>query len=165
MQLTKNPHSQIVKNFRICLTNSLGEEALSGIKGFAITEDNYKSPLKLLKDSFGQNAVFINVHISKLFNMTPLKNSRSERLNIYSFGAKNSRLQVSRKVEMKLRNILDGRELVVEALAIDKISRASIRIPDRDICAEMEYRELTLTFDFKELSSDCQISLLVGADY
>ncbi|GFS67346.1 integrase catalytic domain-containing protein [Nephila pilipes] len=89
----------------------------------------------------------------------------SERLNIYSFGAKNPRLQICHKVEKKLRNILDGREVVVQALEIDEISRASIRVPDRDICAEMENRELALTFNFKELSSDCQISLLVGADY
>ncbi|GFS86543.1 integrase catalytic domain-containing protein [Nephila pilipes] len=83
----------------------------------------------------------------------------SERLNSYSFGARNPRLQVCCKVEMKLRNILGRREVVVEALEIDDISRASIWVPDRDICAEMEDRGLALLFDFKELSSDCQISL------
>ncbi|GFU62538.1 DUF1758 domain-containing protein [Nephila pilipes] len=77
----------------------------------------------------------------------------------------NTSVCVCRKVEIKLRNILDGREVVVDALEIDEISRASIRDPDRDICAEMEYKGLALTFDFKELSSDGQISLLVGADY
>ncbi|GFU18282.1 DUF1758 domain-containing protein [Nephila pilipes] len=66
---------------------------------------------------------------------------------------------------MQLRNILDGREVVVVALEIEEISRVSIRFPDRVICVEMEDRGLALTFDFKELSSDCQILLLEGVDY
>ncbi|GFT11231.1 uncharacterized protein NPIL_531181 [Nephila pilipes] len=66
---------------------------------------------------------------------------------------------------MKLRNILDGREVVLKSSEIDEISRVSIRVPDRDICVEMEHRGLALTFDFKELSNNCQIYLLVGADF
>ncbi|GFU37055.1 integrase catalytic domain-containing protein [Nephila pilipes] len=65
---------------------------------------------------------------------------------------------------MKLQNILDGREVIVDALEINEISRDSIRVLDRDICDEMENRGLALTSDFKELSSDCQISLK-GANY
>ncbi|GBN74844.1 hypothetical protein AVEN_232280-1 [Araneus ventricosus] len=89
----------------------------------------------------------------------------SEKLNIYSFGARKPRSQVCRKVEVKLRNILDGREVVIEALEIEEISRASIRVPDWDVCVEMEKRGLALTFDVEDLSRNCQISLLVGADY
>ncbi|GBO44249.1 hypothetical protein AVEN_47383-1 [Araneus ventricosus] len=89
----------------------------------------------------------------------------SEKLNIYSFGARKPRSQVCRKVEVKLRNILDGSEVVIEALEIEEISRASIRVPDWDVCVEMEKRGLALTFDVEDLSRNCQISLLVGADY
>ncbi|GBM19181.1 hypothetical protein AVEN_153812-1 [Araneus ventricosus] len=291
------------------LFSSLGGDALSCIKGFAISDDNYESAIKLLKDTFGQTDVLINAHVSKLLNMSPLKNSSnlqelrnfyfkcqtqirsldslgvksdtysvmlsaiilklfpsdlalefskaqisssnhnledlmkflhdvvsvrqrtfqiqspshpphrgenlqykqfvrrpfgapsrskfassasemltnaspkrtflrkgiseklglrvvgSEKLNIYSFGARKPRSQVCRKVEVKLRNILDGREVVIEALEIEEISRASIRVPDWDVCVEMEKRGLALTFDVENLSRNCQISLLVGADY
>ncbi|GBN88371.1 hypothetical protein AVEN_242099-1 [Araneus ventricosus] len=257
------------------LFSSLGGDALSCIKGFAISDDNYESAIKLLKDTFGQTDVLINAHVSKLLNMSPLKNSSnlqelrnfyfkcqtqirsldslgvksdtysvmlsaiilklfpsdlalefskaqisssnhnledlmkflhdvvdivgnkisdcvyalydngsertflrkgiseklglrvvgSEKLNIYSFGARKPRSRVCRKVEVKLRNILDGREVVIEALEIEEISRASIRVPDWDVCVEMEKRGLALTFDVEDLSRNCQISLLVGADY
>ncbi|GFU31941.1 integrase catalytic domain-containing protein [Nephila pilipes] len=76
----------------------------------------------------------------------------SERLNIYSF-------------ELRILGCKNGKEVVVKTSGIDEISRTSIRVPDRDICAEREYKGLALTFDFKELSNDGQILLLVGADY
>ncbi|GBN74845.1 hypothetical protein AVEN_232281-1 [Araneus ventricosus] len=57
------------------LFSSLGGDALSCIKGFAISDDNYESAIKLLKDTFGQTDVLINAHVSKLLNMSPLKNS------------------------------------------------------------------------------------------
>ncbi|GBO23785.1 hypothetical protein AVEN_13262-1 [Araneus ventricosus] len=64
---------------------SLGGDALSCIKGFAVSDDNYESAIKLLKDTFGQTDVLINAHVSKLLNMSPLKNSSNlqELRNFY----------------------------------------------------------------------------------
>ncbi|GFS97848.1 integrase catalytic domain-containing protein [Nephila pilipes] len=85
----------------------------------------------------GSECTFVTKSISKRLG---LKIIGWERLRIYSFGARIPRLQVCCKVEMKLRNILDGREVVVEALEIDEISRELIRVPGWDICAKIEDR-------------------------
>jgi hypothetical protein len=80
----KNSSLSDVEKFSY-LFSCLGGEALSCIKGFAITADNYKSAIKLIKDTFGQKDVLINAHISKLLNMTPLKNTSNlqELRNLY----------------------------------------------------------------------------------
>ncbi|KAF8793576.1 hypothetical protein HNY73_001634 [Argiope bruennichi] len=56
------------------------------------------------------------------------------------------------------KSVSESKEVVIEALEIDDISRAPIHVPDQRVCAEMKARRL-------ELSSDCRISLLVGSDY
>lgn len=80
----KNSSLSDVEKFSY-LFSCLGGEALSCIKGFAISADNYKSAIKLIKDTFGQKDVLINAHMSKLLNMSPLKTSSNlqELRNLY----------------------------------------------------------------------------------
>ncbi|GFW20247.1 integrase catalytic domain-containing protein [Trichonephila clavipes] len=94
-----------------------------------------------------------------------LKILGSERLNIFSFGCKTPKKQTCSKVEVRLRNILSGEEIVIEALEIEEISKATLSLPNPDAWAEMESKGFRLTFSCNESSKNCEISLLIGSDF
>ncbi|GFR19689.1 DUF1758 domain-containing protein [Trichonephila clavata] len=94
-----------------------------------------------------------------------LKKVGSERLNISSFGCKTSKKQTCSKVEVRLRNILNGEVTVIEALEIEEISKATLSLPSPDVWTEMETKGFRLTFNCSESSENCEISLLIGSDF
>ncbi|GBO22189.1 hypothetical protein AVEN_54003-1 [Araneus ventricosus] len=152
--------NEVVSTATNCMVNDKKGVLLQCVK-LDIVGNKISDCVYALYDN-GSERTFLRKGISEKLGLRVVG---SEKLNIYSFGARKPRSQVCRKVEVKLRNILDGREVVIEALEIEEISRASIRVPDWDVCVEMEKRGLALTFDVEDLSRNCQISLLVGADY
>ncbi|GFQ65077.1 integrase catalytic domain-containing protein [Trichonephila clavata] len=69
------------------------------------------------------------------------------------------------KVEVRLRNILNGEVTVIEALEIEEISKATLSLPSPDVWTEMETKGFRLTFNCSESSENCEISLLIGSDF
>ncbi|GFU82050.1 uncharacterized protein TNCV_517301 [Trichonephila clavipes] len=56
------------------LKSHLCGNALACINGFPIFDDNYDIALDLLKDRFGNKNMLIDAHLSKLLNLTPVRN-------------------------------------------------------------------------------------------
>ncbi|GFX13456.1 integrase catalytic domain-containing protein [Trichonephila clavipes] len=83
----------------------------------------------------GSEKSFIKKNVSRRLG---LKILGSERLNIFSFGCKTPKKQTCSKVEVRLRNVLSGKEIVNEALEIEEISKATLSLPNPDAWAEME---------------------------
>ncbi|GFX74723.1 integrase catalytic domain-containing protein [Trichonephila clavipes] len=110
----------------------------------------------------GSEKSFIKKNVSRRLG---LKILGSERLNIFSFGCKTPKKQTCSKVEVRLRNILSGEEIVIEALEIEEISKATLSLPNPDAWAEMESKGFRLTFSCNESSENCEISLLIGSDF
>ncbi|GFQ77223.1 integrase catalytic domain-containing protein [Trichonephila clavata] len=110
----------------------------------------------------GSEKSFIKKNVSRRLG---LKKVGSERLNIFSFGCKTPKKQTCSKVEVRLRNILNGEITVIEALEIEEISKATLSLPSPDVWTEMETKGFRLTFNCSESSENCEISLLIGSDF
>ncbi|GFR11883.1 DUF1758 domain-containing protein [Trichonephila clavata] len=110
----------------------------------------------------GSEKSFIKKNVSRRLG---LKKVGSERLNIFSFGCKTPKKQTCSKVEVRLRNILNGEVTVIEALEIEEISKATLSLPSPDVWTEMETKGFRLTFNCSESSENCEISLLIGSDF
>ncbi|GFQ95760.1 integrase catalytic domain-containing protein [Trichonephila clavata] len=110
----------------------------------------------------GSEKSFIKKNVSRRLE---LKQVGSERLNIFSFGCKTPKKQTCSKVEVRLRNILNGEVTVIEALEIEEISKATLSLPSPDVWTEMETKGFRLTFNCSESSENCEISLLIGSDF
>ncbi|GFR12543.1 integrase catalytic domain-containing protein [Trichonephila clavata] len=110
----------------------------------------------------GSEKSFIKKNVSRRLG---LKKVGSERLNIFSFGCKTPKKQTCSKVEVRLRNILNGEVTVIEALEIEEISKATLSLPSPDVWTEMETKGFRLTFNYSESSENCEISLLIGSDF
>ncbi|GFR14008.1 integrase catalytic domain-containing protein [Trichonephila clavata] len=110
----------------------------------------------------GSEKSFIKKNVSRRLG---LKRVGSERLNIFSFGCKTPKKQTCSKVEVRLRNILNGEVTVIEALEIEEISKATLSLPSPDVWTEMETKGFRLTFNCSESSENCEISLLIGSDF
>ncbi|GFQ76714.1 DUF1758 domain-containing protein, partial [Trichonephila clavata] len=110
----------------------------------------------------GSEKSFIKENVSRRLG---LKKVGSERLNIFSFGCKTPKKQTCSKVEVRLRNILNGEVTVIEALEIEEISKATLSLPSPDVWTEMETKGFRLTFNYSESSENCEISLLIGSDF
>ncbi|GFW04099.1 integrase catalytic domain-containing protein [Trichonephila clavipes] len=59
----------------IYLKSFLSGEASKIVSGFALTEDNYKSCLNLLKDRYGRQNHLISCYMNKLLEIEPVKSS------------------------------------------------------------------------------------------
>ncbi|GFU16758.1 DUF1758 domain-containing protein [Trichonephila clavipes] len=68
-------------------------------------------------------------------------------------------------IEVRLRNVLSGKETVIEALEIEEISKATLSLPNPDAWAEMKSKGFRLTFSCNESSENWEISLLIGSDF
>ncbi|GFR28235.1 integrase catalytic domain-containing protein [Trichonephila clavata] len=110
----------------------------------------------------GSEKSFIKKNVSRRLG---LKKVGSERLNIFSFGCKTPKKQTCSKVEVRLRNILNREVTVIEALEIEEISKATLSLPSPDVWTEMETKGFRLTFNCRESSENCEISLLICSDF
>ncbi|GFR06563.1 DUF1758 domain-containing protein [Trichonephila clavata] len=110
----------------------------------------------------GSEKSFIKKNVSRRLG---LKKVGSEKLNIFSFGCKTPKKQTCIKVEVRLRNILNGEVTVIEALEIEEISKATLSLPSPDVWTEMETKGFRLAFNCSESSENCEISLLIGSDF
>ncbi|GFV83477.1 uncharacterized protein TNCV_982401 [Trichonephila clavipes] len=57
------------------LKSLLGGVAGNVVYGFALSDDNYENALILLKERFGREEIVVSVHMSKLLNLYPVKDS------------------------------------------------------------------------------------------
>ncbi|GFX25812.1 DUF1758 domain-containing protein [Trichonephila clavipes] len=94
-----------------------------------------------------------------------VENIGFRKAKYFSFGSKTPKNQTCNKVEVRIKNVLSGEETVIEALEIEEISKATLRLPNPDAWAEMQSKGFRLTFSCNESSENCEISLLIGSDF
>ncbi|GBN48280.1 hypothetical protein AVEN_68211-1 [Araneus ventricosus] len=57
------------------LRSYFSANALSAIKGFSISDENYDSVVEILKNRFGRRDIIIHAHMNKLLNLAPVHRS------------------------------------------------------------------------------------------
>ncbi|GFS81375.1 integrase catalytic domain-containing protein [Nephila pilipes] len=77
----------------------------------------------------------------------------------------NPRSQTCRTVQLSLRNILDGNEIVMQELKTDEILRTKINFANERLRFEMENKGFTLNWGFGEASGENEISLFIDGGY
>ncbi|GBM41005.1 hypothetical protein AVEN_250321-1 [Araneus ventricosus] len=103
---------------------------------------------------------FILEQVSKELN---LKVIGQKELKVYMFGSTEPIIEKRNKVRVILKNLLDQRHLVAEALETPNISSALIKIPDRDMKSYCQRNNIRLAD--KSDSEDLKLPVLIGSDY
>ncbi|CAL1282487.1 unnamed protein product [Larinioides sclopetarius] len=124
-------------------------------------ESNQIEPVRILLDN-GSMRTFINKELSRKLNLNVI---RKESLSVYAFGANQAKEQSYNVVKLKLQNRDEpSLQIELEALEIDKISSATLSVPDPNISKsfkKLKNLQLADCVNYK----DKNISILIGADY
>ncbi|GFQ73131.1 integrase catalytic domain-containing protein [Trichonephila clavata] len=139
--------SAIHENDNVCkidkfnyLRSFLGGSAFSLIDGLELTAEHYDHSIDILKERFGNKKVLINVHIDKLLQTSPLKNSN----DVKSFRS------LFNHIQKNIRSL--------ESLSVKKDSYSSILVP---ILTKLLPPDLLLEYNkLPSNTSDCEIDIL-----
>ncbi|XP_035211860.1 uncharacterized protein LOC118185990 [Stegodyphus dumicola] len=116
--------------------------------------------VRCLFDSASQRS-YIQKRLSKQLE---LKVVRRKEIMIHTFGSQVPTKQNCVRVEVKIKNIFDNQELIIQVLETDEISSAELDYPPENIRELLKDRGIILAdVDHKSLDNN-NVSLLIGAD-
>ncbi|GFR34109.1 integrase catalytic domain-containing protein [Trichonephila clavata] len=139
---TQTKEKERIKLPKLTIPKFYGEisSAFSLIDGLELTAEHYDHSIDILKERFGNKKVLINVHIDKLLQTSPLKNSN----DVKSFRS------LFNHIQKNIRSL--------ESLSVKKDSYSSILVP---ILTKLLPLDLLLEYNkLPSNTSDCEIDML-----
>ena len=120
----KNTNLSDIEKFSYLQSKIVGE-ARGAIAGLALSNENYKVALNLLKERYGNNQEIVDLHYSKLINIPPPKNKTNELRHFLD------------TIERHLRSL----EVLAQNIEQDVfISMIKSKLP-KDVLLQMELRK------------------------
>ncbi|XP_035214815.1 uncharacterized protein LOC118188492 [Stegodyphus dumicola] len=116
--------------------------------------------VRCLFDSASQRS-YIQKRLSK---QRGLKVVGREEIMIHTFGSQVHTRQNCARVEVKIKNIFDNQELIIQVLETDEISSAELDYPPQNIKELLKDRGIILADVDHESLDNNNVSLLIGTD-
>ncbi|KFM77508.1 hypothetical protein X975_18849, partial [Stegodyphus mimosarum] len=113
---------------------------------------------RVLCDS-GSEKCFIKRNLVRKLNLKPI---RKENLLVYSFGGRKPQESSFDVVSLELQNVLQSSNSInIEALVVEKITGATVRIPDKGLIERLKMRG----FHPADTGHEREITILLGSDF